>query len=689
MRTLAVVALLASGVAVGIAADLVGGITGSMRVFVPATVLGVAIAVVFLVVLFVMHRRAKAQFEAGAGEAFGRLRTLGRALALRGREEESGRPPPDVDAALEAAFAAAPNAFTYWITGRAYWRLFLAIGSLIGAAVLVSQFVVLTEQARRLADQNQLIQLEVRLAAITRQADLEQQAAARAYDEITRILDENASVSAIVNALDRLPEAMVMPVTVVDSEWTPTPEDPTIVTRTVYPNLVPLAQQLLSFSKAQRPREGVEWNAEDIGFVSTRIAIALHRLGAADSDDAAGPSCVWHVVFDYYGVPRLDAGAQLNTLLDGSSSHRMLSSRVSQYIGEDDSIARMVIDLRHMRTGQLERVRFPGANLSQAELKGLNFTSADLVGAKLDHANLRESTLDRAQLRGSDFSSAKLWKAGMSEAQLQGAILRNAELYYARLDGAQFQGADLTSAKFQLANATHAEFQGAFFSMTAFHGTDLSGARFREERVGFLMSSELRQLRRLDTTELRPRQEHEILVEVECPPAHMELTFFGYVLQSRDHVTVLMKDKIHPLIGWHYNLQQAEEYFRQRQADKEVLRRKAEAQAPEVVNIVFDKPEPSIDEILSTLVRKPTVLKGAVTTGVLMPQDWLDFLYASPGLSEPPPAAVFTEVNTDPGARGSRLDTPYRFPSWYELLELSRDQTAKREKQASEAQSRP
>lgn len=698
LRGLAVVAILVAGVVIGIAADLVRGITGSWQVFVPATVFGVAVSVVFLFVLFILHRRAKARFEAGAGEAFDKFKNLGRALALRGREADGddGDPPPDLEAALESAFAAAPNAFTYWVTGRAYWRLFLAIGSLIGAAVLVSQFIVLTEQTQRLTDQNQLIQLEVQLAAITRQADLEQQQAARAYDEITRILDENTSAGAIVNALERLPEAMVMPVTVVDSRWSPTPGDAAIGTQTVYPNLRPLAARLLSFAKIERPAQEATWDSNEIGSVSTAICHTLHRLGFGNQPQALEGACVWHAIYDSDGVLQIDANERLNRLRGTGRAVQLLISqpRLGRYDLNSFEFAESV-DLRHIREWQLHGAQFQRASLSRANMQRLDLHDTDFESAYLDdvnlqsailtwanlqnatlsganlqfaqmmHSSLRSAELDYARLQNADLYSSRMIDANLTGARLYEASLKDVRLQVATLIGAELQGADLTDADLRGADLSGAELQGANLVGAKIQSTNFTKAHLAAERIAVILSVNTREWWRSDEHIDRAIQQGVPVVEVDVPAASLDNASFGtgvfrarkalepYRRHVREHPTAEM---------WWEDRAEAEEYLREELGE-------------------------DADIAISELVERPTEFGGSLLDGVLIAKS--TFEYLSPIATSPTANEAFANANTSLFEIRERTSKPYRFPFWGQLLKLAQDQTAKREEQASGAESQP
>ncbi|MBD2596774.1 pentapeptide repeat-containing protein [Nostoc spongiaeforme FACHB-130] len=154
------------------------------------------------------------------------------------------------------------------------------------------------------------------------------------------------------------------------------------------------------------------------------------------------------------------------------------------------------------------------ANLSLAELSGVNFSEAnlsfaDLSGASLDGAYLCYTNLKNADLRGADLSCANLKNADLSGANLSGANLSLADLRATDLDGANLCGVDLTNAKLDDARLsgvdltdaklTNASLTGAYLGSTDFgdsfldaanltsadlKGAKLKGVDFYSETVG-------------------------------------------------------------------------------------------------------------------------------------------------------------------------------------------------------------
>jgi uncharacterized protein YjbI with pentapeptide repeats len=83
----------------------------------------------------------------------------------------------------------------------------------------------------------------------------------------------------------------------------------------------------------------------------------------------------------------------------------------------------------------------PGANLTNANLRGANLYwanlhNANLSGAKLNNANLYQASLGYAKLTNANLQDANLSNANLLNANLYGANLSNADLTGAYLKGA-------------------------------------------------------------------------------------------------------------------------------------------------------------------------------------------------------------------------------------------------------------
>jgi uncharacterized protein YjbI with pentapeptide repeats len=99
-------------------------------------------------------------------------------------------------------------------------------------------------------------------------------------------------------------------------------------------------------------------------------------------------------------------------------------------------------------------ISFKQQNLSNLELKSIDFR----------RAVFEESLLSRANLKGADLSFANIQEADLSQANLSGAILYNTNLMYADLTKANLRGAILSEAKLQEAILFGTNLKGANLS---------------------------------------------------------------------------------------------------------------------------------------------------------------------------------------------------------------------------------
>jgi uncharacterized protein YjbI with pentapeptide repeats/energy-coupling factor transporter ATP-binding protein EcfA2 len=132
-----------------------------------------------------------------------------------------------------------------------------------------------------------------------------------------------------------------------------------------------------------------------------------------------------------------------------------------------------------MRQSSLRETSFfmanlTGANLSRAKGLAANFTSADCRGSIFNDAYLCDATFQNSNLSDASFRCAQL-----AEANLLGAVI----------DGADFTGANLIRVNLSGRNLADAEFRDAIFTGATLFGCvldklELPGARFNEANLG-------------------------------------------------------------------------------------------------------------------------------------------------------------------------------------------------------------
>ena len=146
-----------------------------------------------------------------------------------------------------------------------------------------------------------------------------------------------------------------------------------------------------------------------------------------------------------------------------------------------------VIDLRgvdfsgaDLHLADLSKANLGGANLSEANLGGANLSEADLGGANLGGANLGGAYLSGAILLMANLSGANLSGVVLSKADLRGVGLSGADLSMADLSGAGLSGTNLSRANLVRAYLSRAYLSGANLSEANLSEADLSRANLSE-----------------------------------------------------------------------------------------------------------------------------------------------------------------------------------------------------------------
>jgi hypothetical protein len=143
------------------------------------------------------------------------------------------------------------------------------------------------------------------------------------------------------------------------------------------------------------------------------------------------------------------------------------------------------LDIANLQGARLEATHLEGASLVSAKLQGASLAGAFLQGASLLVAQLQGASLDAARLQGAQLNVANLQGASLDSAHLEGASLVSAQLQGALLPNSQLQGASLDSAHLEGASLPLAQLQGVSFSGATLVATDLRGAHlWRSNQAG-------------------------------------------------------------------------------------------------------------------------------------------------------------------------------------------------------------
>jgi uncharacterized protein YjbI with pentapeptide repeats/ABC-type sugar transport system substrate-binding protein len=122
-------------------------------------------------------------------------------------------------------------------------------------------------------------------------------------------------------------------------------------------------------------------------------------------------------------------------------------------------------------------------DLSYSNFQGADLSRANLVGINLEGSNFQGANLERIDLRGANLKGVNLQEANLARADLRGASLNNAILDDSNLYGAQLQNADFSEASLVRAKALWADFHDANFyranlQSANLNRTQLQGAGF-------------------------------------------------------------------------------------------------------------------------------------------------------------------------------------------------------------------
>lgn len=116
------------------------------------------------------------------------------------------------------------------------------------------------------------------------------------------------------------------------------------------------------------------------------------------------------------------------------------------------------------------------ADLSGANLEGLDLSEALLSHAEFVNSDLIEANLSRATLVEANFRGANLVRANLTEASLWGAILSSSVNRETNMSGAVLSGATLCTADLSGTNLSEAVLSGADLSRAVLVGTNLTNA---------------------------------------------------------------------------------------------------------------------------------------------------------------------------------------------------------------------
>jgi uncharacterized protein YjbI with pentapeptide repeats len=129
-----------------------------------------------------------------------------------------------------------------------------------------------------------------------------------------------------------------------------------------------------------------------------------------------------------------------------------------------------------LRSANLSRAQMQGVDLESANMKGSDLNEARIQGASLAGAQIQGANLANAQMQGADLAGSQMQGANLADTRMQGANLADAQLQGTSLHNAQMQGANLTFAQMHGTILVGAQMQGANLSYAKMQGAELLGS---------------------------------------------------------------------------------------------------------------------------------------------------------------------------------------------------------------------
>lgn len=215
------------------------------------------------------------------------------------------------------------------------------------------------------------------------------------------------------------------------------------------------AEQLAQLERAHQ-KAGKPFDRARIGTALGRLQVSLHA--------------------DYLQTAHLQAPAVPLSGEAAARSHREVEFLLQRHLRRWPGIDLTGADLSNL---DLRGVDLTGAWLESANLRNANLSGAKLHAAVLAHADLRGAIAIGTDLRSANLGGAECAHAVFENADLQGAILGGTRLGLAQLRGARLARAQLLDSAWAGADASAIVAPGMVF-----YKLDMNGARFIEAGLG-------------------------------------------------------------------------------------------------------------------------------------------------------------------------------------------------------------
>lgn len=146
----------------------------------------------------------------------------------------------------------------------------------------------------------------------------------------------------------------------------------------------------------------------------------------------------------------------------------------------------LMILARPLPEGSTKGYYLPNANMSNLNLIGVDFKSANLSYSDLSHslfvnADFSSASMQEVDLSNANFSTANFSNTWLFASNLENAIIRHATLNGANLEDANLRNTNFTSSSLINVNLTGANLTGTSFTLALMQGVTLpNGKKYQE-----------------------------------------------------------------------------------------------------------------------------------------------------------------------------------------------------------------
>ena len=148
-----------------------------------------------------------------------------------------------------------------------------------------------------------------------------------------------------------------------------------------------------------------------------------------------------------------------------------------------------------------QQARFIGSSLNDvllkdADLRGCDFKSSELVGCIFDDVDLEYSNFDNTSASGliiknGNLKSSKLINADLSACEFEDVDFNGASFDNSNLKSTKFKDVSLANVSFNDCNLSEVSFHEVYFDHTDFSDTDVSGVQLKNCEGNIILNGEI------------------------------------------------------------------------------------------------------------------------------------------------------------------------------------------------------